>query len=58
MNRDLRTALVLVIAIAMAGLASWGVYRAIQNMPVREVEIARASAVVAGRKPARWRVYQ
>jgi len=49
MNRDLRTALVLVIAVAMAGLASWGVYRAIQNMPVREVEIARASAVVAAR---------
>jgi len=49
MNRNLRTALVLVIAVTMAGIAAWGVYRAIQNMPVREVEIARASAVVAAR---------
>jgi pilus assembly protein CpaB len=49
MKRGLRTVLVLVVALTMAGLASYGVYRAIQNIPVREVEVARVFAVVAAR---------
>ena len=49
MNRRLRTLIVLVVALAMAGLASFGVYRAIQRIPVREVEIARMHVVVAAR---------
>jgi hypothetical protein len=39
MNRGLRTVIVLVIALVMAGVASYGVYRAIQRIPVREVEV-------------------
>jgi pilus assembly protein CpaB len=49
MKRGLRTAVVLVVAIAVAGLASFGVYRAIANIPVREVEIAHVFAVVAAK---------
>ena len=47
MNRRTRTLVVVGIAVAMAGLASFGVYRAIQNIPVREVPIARVHTVVA-----------
>ncbi|MBP1685308.1 MAG: Flp pilus assembly protein CpaB [Deltaproteobacteria bacterium] len=47
MNRGLRTVLVLVVALTMAGLASYAVYRGIQNIPVREVEVAQAFTVVA-----------
>ena len=39
MNRNTRTAVVLVIAVVVAALASFGVYRAIQQMPVRQVEV-------------------
>ena len=49
MNRRTRTIVVVGIAVVMAGLASFGVYRAIQNIPVREVPIARLHAVVASR---------
>jgi pilus assembly protein CpaB len=49
MNRGIRTVLVLVVALVLAGLASYGVYRSIQNIPVREVEIAQVRAVVAAR---------
>jgi pilus assembly protein CpaB len=43
----MRTVVVVVIALAMAGLASFAVYRAVQRIPVREVEIAKMEAVVA-----------
>lgn len=49
MNRQIRTLLVLVVALAAAGLASFAVYRAVQRMPVKEVEIATRQFVVAAR---------
>jgi pilus assembly protein CpaB len=49
MNRRTRTFVVVLIAIVLASLASLGVYRAVQRIPAREVEIATASAVVAAR---------
>src|SRR5262245_30155083 len=48
MTRETRTGLVVVVAVAVAGLASFGVYRAIQQMPVREVEVGKATMVIAG----------
>jgi pilus assembly protein CpaB len=50
MSRDKRTLLVLVIAVLTAGLASFGVYRAIQRIPVREVEVAHSFVVAAARE--------
>ena len=47
MNRNTRTLLVLGIAVIMAAVASYGVYLAVRSMPVREVEVAHAQAVVA-----------
>ena len=47
MNRNTRTTIVLVIAVAVAALASFGVYRAIQQMPVRQVEVRSLYQVVA-----------
>lgn len=47
MNRRTRTVTVVGIAVAMAALASFGVYRAVQNIPVREVPIASVHTVVA-----------
>lgn len=47
MNRQSRTLMVLVVALAAAAVASYGVYRAISRIPVREVEVATQSAVVA-----------
>jgi len=47
MNRQTRTLVVLLVALGAASAASWGVYRAISRIPVREVEIATAHAVVA-----------
>jgi pilus assembly protein CpaB len=49
MNRRTRTLVVVGIAIVLASLASLGVYRAVQRIPAREVEIATAHAVVAAR---------
>jgi pilus assembly protein CpaB len=49
MNRNTRTLIVLAVAVVMAGLASFGVYMAVRSMPVREVEVATARAVVAAR---------
>ena len=49
MNRNTRTLIVLAVAVLMAGLASFGVWLTVRSMPVREVEIARAQAVVAAR---------
>jgi len=47
MNRRYRTLVVVGVAVALASLASYGVYRAIQRIPVREVPIASHFAVVA-----------
>ena len=47
MNRSNRTVVVVVIAVLVAALASFGVYRAIQRMPVREVEVRSLYQVVA-----------
>src|SRR5229473_1442259 len=49
MNRRTRTGAVVALAVVLATLATAGVYRAIQRIPVREVEIATAQAVVAAR---------
>jgi pilus assembly protein CpaB len=49
MNRQLRTLLVLVVALAAAGVASFFVYRAVQRVPVRQVEMATQSVVVAAK---------
>src|SRR5688500_12925384 len=47
MNRRNRTLIVVGLAVLLATLASYGVYRAIQQIPVQEVEIATNFAVVA-----------
>jgi pilus assembly protein CpaB len=49
MNRRTRTLVVIGIAIVLASFASLGVYRAVQRIPAREVEIATTQAVVAAR---------
>lgn len=49
MNRRNRTLLVVALAIMLASLASFGVYRAVLNIPVREVPIAKTFTVVAAR---------
>ncbi len=48
MNRRTRTLIVVGVAVALASLASFGVYRTIQQMPVKQVPIAERFAVVAG----------
>ena len=47
MNRRTRTIIVVAVAILLASLASFGVYRAIRNIPRVEVPIATNFAVVA-----------
>jgi pilus assembly protein CpaB len=49
MNRNTRTLIVLLVAVVVAGLATFGVYRALQAMPVREVEVAHTYVLVATR---------
>lgn len=49
MNRRNRTLIVVALAIALASLASFGVYRAIRSIPIKEVPIAKTFAVVAAR---------
>ena len=49
MNRQKRHLVVLVVAVATATIASVGVYRAVDRMPVREVPLAHQSVVVAAR---------
>src|SRR4029453_16220654 len=50
MDRTTRTIIVVGIAVLVAALASFGVYRAIQQMPVREVEVRSLYQVVAVRE--------
>ena len=49
MSRNTRTLVVVAVAVALAAMASFGIYRAITRIPVREVEVAHHSAVVARR---------
>ena len=42
-----RTVIVMLVAVITAGIASYGVYQAIQSMPVREVEVPGVKVVVA-----------
>ena len=42
-----RTLIVLVVAVIAAGVAAYGVYAAVQSMPVREVEVGSIPVVVA-----------
>jgi len=49
MNRNARLAVVLIVALGAAGLASFGVFRVVSAMPVREVEVVSLQAVVAAR---------
>lgn len=49
MNRQKRHLVVLVVAVATATIASVGVYRAVDRMPIREVPLAHQSVVVAAR---------
>jgi len=49
MNRGVRALVVLLVALLTAGIASFVVYRQIQNIPVREVEIAGDPVVVAAK---------
>jgi pilus assembly protein CpaB len=47
MNRRNRTLIVLAVAVVLASVASYVVYRAITRMPVREVEVATVHVAVA-----------
>jgi Flp pilus assembly protein CpaB len=47
MNRSTRTLIVVAIAIAIAGGATFLVNRTIKSQPTREVEVAHTYAVVA-----------
>lgn len=49
MNRGVRALVVMLIALLTAGAATWAVYRAIQHIPVREVEVASQPVVVAAK---------
>lgn len=49
MNRQSRTIAVLIVGVAMASAASYAVYRAIQKMPVQQVEVANYKVVVAAK---------
>ena len=49
MNRDSRFVVVLTVALAAAGAASFIVYRVVASIPVREVEVASRNAVVAAK---------
>ena len=47
MKKQHRTLMVMLVAVATAALGSFGVYRAVLQMPVREVEVASMQVVVA-----------
>src|SRR5262245_37099974 len=50
MTRSTRTFVVVGISIGLATIASFGVYRAVRRIPVREVPVAHQFAVVASRE--------
>ena len=47
MKKQHRTLIVMVVAVVTAALGSFGIYRAVLQMPVREVEVASVDVVVA-----------
>jgi pilus assembly protein CpaB len=47
MSRQVRTLIVLTVAIVAAGLASFGVYRAVSQLPQRRAQVPTKKAVVA-----------
>jgi len=47
MKKQHRTVIVMLVAVATAALGSYGVYRAVLQIPVREVEVASMQVVVA-----------
>ena len=49
MNRRNRTLVVLLVAVAVASGASYFVYRAVTNIPVREVEVKSYYVAVAAK---------
>jgi pilus assembly protein CpaB len=49
MSRQTRTLIVVAVAVLVASIASFAMYRVIQQMPVREVEVASITAVIAAR---------
>jgi pilus assembly protein CpaB len=49
MNRQIRTLVVLLVAVVVAGVASYGVYRAMATIQARRAEIKTGYAVVAAR---------
>ena len=52
MQRQHRTLIVMLVAVVTAALGSFGIYRAVLSMPVREVEVAGVPVVVAAQSPA------
>src|SRR5687768_9047230 len=49
MNRQTRTLIVLTVGVVMAAAASFAVYKTVQGMPVRQVEVANYQVVVAAK---------
>ncbi len=49
MNRNTRTLIVLLVAVATAAAATWLVYMAIQSRPVQQVQVAQTFVVAAAR---------
>src|SRR5262245_51381659 len=49
MNRQTRTLIVLLVALVAAGASAFGVYLAIQRIPVREIPLVTMRAVVAAK---------
>jgi pilus assembly protein CpaB len=47
MRKQNRTLIVMLVAVATAAVGSYGIYRAVLQMPVREVEVASVNVVVA-----------
>jgi pilus assembly protein CpaB len=47
MKKQHRTLIVMLVAVATAALGSYGVYRAVLQIPVREIEVASMQVVVA-----------
>ena len=47
MKKQHRTLIVMLVAVGTAALGSYGIYRAVLQMPVREVEVASMQVVVA-----------
>lgn len=52
MQRQHRTLIVMLVAVVTAALGSFGIYRAVLSMPVREVEVAGVPVVVAAQSLA------